>query len=105
MLFDTLATDELLTLPVAVLLHRLFHEEDFQVLDQRALRFACSCSRDRVAAMLQSLGKDEAYAALADGVASIRCEFCGHTYLFDRQQIEDLFVKAAVHAPASDKLQ
>src|SRR5690606_8289028 len=67
MLFDTLGEAELLELSAATLLQRLFHEEGVQALGQKPLRFACSCSRQRVAAMLHSLGADEARAAVIDG--------------------------------------
>src|SRR5690606_20026732 len=65
-LFDTLGSDELLGLPFDALLHRLFHEEQPQSLGDRPLHFACSCSRERVSAMLQALGQDEALAAVID---------------------------------------
>ena len=90
-LFETLSPPELLDWPTHTLLRRLFHEDGAQVLDVRPLRFACSCSRERVASMLQSLGEDEAEAAAADGVAQIRCEFCGQQYHFDADQIAEIF--------------
>ena len=104
-LFDTLRSDELLALPGSQLLHRLFHEEAVQILAERPLRFACSCSRDRVAAMLHSLGEDEARAALADGQADVRCEFCGQRYLFSGPQIEELFALSGVGVQAPERLQ
>lgn len=92
-LFDTLSPAELLAWPTATLLHRLFHEESPQALGERPLRFACSCSRERVGAMLRSLGHDEAEAAMEanGGEVRVRCEFCGETYDFDPGQIEALF--------------
>jgi len=104
-LFDTLGEAELLDTPPALLLHRLFHEEQPQMLGERALRFACSCSRERVEGMLQSLGQAEATAALADGVAEVRCEFCGQRYLFSRDEIDELFTQPAVRMEAPDRLQ
>ena len=104
-LFDTLAEAELLATPVPVLLHRLFHEESPQVLTERPVRFGCSCSRERVASMLQSLGQEEAVAALADGVADVRCEFCGQQYRFTPPQIEELFDHPAVDMEAPARLQ
>ena len=42
------------------------------------------CTRERVAAMLHSLGRDEVEAALReDGVAEVTCEFCNTRYHFD----------------------
>ena len=104
-LFDTLAEAELLATPVPVLLHRLFHEESPQVLTERPVRFGCSCSRERVASMLQSLGQEEAVAALADGEAEVRCEFCGQEYRFSPSQIAELFRQPKVDVDAPSRLQ
>ncbi|NUS38040.1 MAG: Hsp33 family molecular chaperone HslO [Lysobacter sp.] len=90
-LFDTLTPRELLEWPAETLLRRLFPEDTIEVMGSRPLRFACSCSRERVASMLQSLGEEEAMAAAAGGVAEIRCEFCGQQYRFDPEQIGALF--------------
>ena len=98
-LFDTLSDAELLALPGPTLIHRLFHEEAPELLEGRDLRFGCSCSRERVEAMLESLGREEAEAALADGVARVRCEFCGQGYNFSESEIAGLFAP-----PPSDPL-
>lgn len=104
-LFDTLDTQELLALPATTLLNRLFSEEEVQRLGEKPLSFACSCSRERVSAMLQSLGSDEAHAALADGEATIRCEFCGQSYRFDRAGIDALFTSPGLQSPMPDRVQ
>jgi len=104
-LFDTLGEEELLATDPHQLLHRLFHEEAPERMAERSLRFACSCSRERVAAMLQSLGEEEATAALADGVAEVRCEFCGQKYQFDTNQIRELFALPSVGLEAPARLQ
>ncbi|MFT3669289.1 MAG: Hsp33 family molecular chaperone HslO [Pseudoxanthomonas sp.] len=104
-LFDTLHEPELLAVPTRELLHRLFHEEAPQILTERPIRFGCSCSRERVASMLQSLGEEEATAALADGVAEVRCEFCGQEYRFTPSQIAELFSLPPVDVEAPGRLQ
>ncbi|WP_189454881.1 Hsp33 family molecular chaperone HslO [Cognatilysobacter bugurensis] len=105
-LFDTLATDELLAVPVEELTHRLFHEDGARLLDDRPLSFACSCSRSRVESMLVSLGAEEARAAVQDdGLAQVRCEFCGENYRFDAAQIETLFSQADTELPPPNRLQ
>lgn len=104
-LFDTLREPELLAVPTRELLHRLFHDESAQILTERPVRFGCSCSRGRVASMLQSLGKEEATAALADGEAEVRCEFCGQEYRFTPSQIEELFSLPPVDVEAPGRLQ
>jgi molecular chaperone Hsp33 len=106
-LFDTLEPRELLDLSAATLLHRLFHEDGVQVLDSRSLRFACSCSRERVEAMLQSLGEAEAMAAATGrgGEAEIRCEFCGQRYCFSVAEVDALFTGSGRPMAAPDRLQ
>jgi len=104
-LFDTLTQDELLALPAATLLRRLFHEEGVEVLGERPLRFGCSCSHERVSSMLRSLGEDEARAALIGGRAEVRCEFCGERYHFDPDEIEALFAQPAPTSEPPRRLQ
>lgn len=104
-LFDTLTPTELLDLPGDTLLGRLFHEDGVQVLGSKPLRFACSCSRDRVGAMLASLGHDEARAAAADGEASVRCEFCGQRYTFPPEEIEALLALRDQEMAAPERVQ
>jgi molecular chaperone Hsp33 len=104
-LFDTLKPDELLQWPAQTLLTRLFHEDGVRLLGDKPLRFACSCSRERVAAMLESLGPDEARAAVIDGSADIRCEFCGQAYRFTGDEVEALFGRPGPEVQAPGALQ
>ena len=106
-LFDTLRPEELLEWTSDDLLTRLFHEDGVTVMGGKPLRFACSCSRERVEAMLVSLGEDEAEAAVAaaGGQALIRCEFCGQSYRFDAEEIASLFAVATAEVAAPERLQ
>lgn len=104
-LFETLSPAELLAWDSDTLLHRLFHQESPEPLGGRGLRFGCSCSRDRVAGMLRALGPEEARAAVIDGTATVRCEFCGHTWRFDRAAIDALFTAAQASQDAPARLQ
>lgn len=104
-LFATLGTPELLATPGPELLRRLFHEEAPELVAVRPLSFACSCSRGRVEAMLASLGREEAEAALIEGTARIRCEFCGQAYEFDAAGVHALFTDPARPMDAPPRLQ
>lgn len=105
-LFETLGKQELLDTPAQTLLHRLFHEEKPELLGERPLRFACSCSRERVEGMLQSLGEEEARAAAEPtGAVEIRCEFCGREYHFPLTELDIMFQDAGVASPAPERLQ
>ncbi|PZU26047.1 MAG: heat-shock protein Hsp33 [Stenotrophomonas sp.] len=105
-LFDTLGRDELLALQGSELLHRLFHEENPQLVGDKALSFGCSCSRERVSAMLQSLGEEEARAAAEPtGQVEVRCEFCGQEYHFPLAEFGVLFTSTPANQPAPERLQ
>ncbi len=106
-LFETLAAQELLETPADTLLLRLFHEDNVRLLGDKPLRFACSCSRERVSAMLESLGEEEARASAEDnaGLADIRCEFCGEHYRYSEEEIAVLFKGRPNQWNAPDRLQ
>ncbi|WP_101924908.1 MULTISPECIES: Hsp33 family molecular chaperone HslO [Luteimonas] len=104
-LFDTLSTSELLEWPAETLLARLFPDDAPQVLGEKPLSFACSCSRERVEGMLLSLGAEEARAAVIDGEARIICEFCGQSYRFTPAEIETLLSLPSTPLDAPERLQ
>lgn len=106
-LFNTLGETELLALGPADVVQRLFHEETPEVLEASPLRFGCSCSSERVASMLVSIGREEAHAAVdaGEGEARVRCEFCGQEYRFDRGQVDRLLQTAAVELPPAQGIQ
>jgi molecular chaperone Hsp33 len=101
---STLTRSELLTLDVPTILHRLFWEEPLRVFEPQVPSFACSCSADRVRAMLKNLGRDEAESILAEREdVEIGCDFCGAQYRFDAVDIGALFASAVAQgAPSPD---
>jgi molecular chaperone Hsp33 len=58
-LAETITPAELLTLDHPTILYRLFNEQNVRVFDPRTLHFACSCTQERCATVLLTLGKDE----------------------------------------------
>jgi molecular chaperone Hsp33 len=98
----TLGQEELLATSPEQLLYRLYHEESVRLFEPRPLVFGCSCTRDRVEAVLRSLGRDEVEAALEarEGEIEVICEFCAQRYTFDRIDAEHLLsVSPAATAP------
>ncbi|HYC45695.1 MAG TPA: Hsp33 family molecular chaperone HslO [Burkholderiales bacterium] len=92
----TITQPELLELPTANLLHRLYHEEDIRLFDPRPVSFRCSCSPDRVSAMLRMLGYAEVRSILDERDAvEVTCEFCNRAYRYDSVDAEQIF--AASH--------
>ena len=91
-LLATLGEQELLGLPPDQLLLRLFHEEGVRLQPAQPLAFECSCSRERVAGMLRSLGRAENESVLAEqGSVDVTCEFCTRRYVFEASDIAEVF--------------
>ncbi|MCH8542493.1 MAG: Hsp33 family molecular chaperone HslO [Alcanivorax sp.] len=90
-LAGTLTMEELLTLPVETVLHRLFHETPPILSPADTVRFGCTCSRDKVRGTLLSLGTDELQTLLSEqGEARVNCDFCGNEELFDAVDLGQL---------------
>ncbi len=102
-LAQTLLREEMLNLPVQAILRRLFWECSMTPLDRRRPTFACTCSRDKVGAMLRMLGREEVDSILAErGEVAVKCEFCNNDYRFDAVDSAQLFTSGvAPQAPTS----
>jgi molecular chaperone Hsp33 len=95
-LAGTLTAPELLELPSATLLRRIFHEEDLRLFEPAPVYFQCTCSRARVERILRALGEREAQEVLAErGAVEVRCEFCNRNYRFDAVDVAALFASEA----------
>lgn len=93
LLAGTLTRDELLTLAPEQLLKRLFWEETLRLFDPLEPKFACTCSRKRVANMLRGLGREEIDSLITErGLAEVGCDFCGAQYTFDAVDVGEVFV-------------
>lgn len=91
-LAQTLTTEEALSLPANEVLHRLFHEETVRVFEPNALAFECTCSKDRCADAIRTLGMDEAVElAMENGHIDIDCQFCHERYAFTPDDVRHLF--------------
>src|SRR3990167_8046967 len=109
-LASTLKQEELLTLDADTILRRMFWEEDVRRFEHQqgatGPRFACTCSRERVAGMLRSLGQEEVESIIAEqGQVEIGCDFCGEHYHFDPIDAGELFTEGVVTPPGSTRLQ
>ena len=81
------------------LLATLFPDDDVRAFRARVPRFGCSCSRQRVAAVLKLLGSAEVESILAEkGNVAVDCEFCNRRYDFAAAEARALF--EAPPAPA-----
>ena len=85
---ETITNEELLTLPPETILRRLFLEESAEngvrSFPARPIRFACRCSRTKVADILRMLGEEEVQSILSEqGAVETICDFCAKPYRFD----------------------
>ena len=102
----TLTREELLTLDVDTILHRLFWEEKVIRFEPQTPRFACTCSRERVGNMIRSLGAAEAEGILAErGEIEVGCDFCGQQYRFDAVDAAQIFTSPGDQPPVTKAVQ
>jgi molecular chaperone Hsp33 len=102
----TLTREELLTLDVGTILHRLFWEEKVIRFEPQTPRFACTCSRERVGNMIRSLGAAEAEGILAErGEIEVGCDFCGQQYRFDAVDAAQIFTSPGDQPPVTKAVQ
>lgn len=97
MLAETVKSEELLTLDVETLLHRLFHEENLRLYDGELLSFECGCSQQKVDDMLIGLGRKEAQDTLHEqGKIEVTCDFCNTHYEVDEIDLERIFSETVI---------
>lgn len=98
-LADTVTDGELLSLDIETLLHRLFHEEDLRIFEGDTIKFQCSCSQDKIEAMVHSLGQEEAEKILGEQQEiAVDCEFCNRHYQLDAIDVKRIFTENAVNS-------
>ncbi len=93
MLLETVREAELLdeTLTPEALLYRLFHEERVQVFAPVSVQPGCSCTRERVEAMLLGFPAGEIESMrLEDGGIEVTCRFCNRRYRLAREEVDAL---------------
>ncbi len=73
---------------------------EYDVFDELDVEYRCTCSRERTARAVYSLGREEAEKLLAEQVAEgkpeeieLSCRFCGGKYVFEKEEIQKMFDK------------
>ena len=76
---------------IEALLNAIYGNDEYKRLSEEDLRFACDCSRQRFEEALATLGKTELQEMQEqDHGAEIICQFCGKTYEFSENDLEDI---------------
>lgn len=73
----------------------LFSDQPIRWLETMEVRYACTCSRERVRSILISLGEGELKQLIEEqGKAEVTCHFCKEKYLLDKGELEELLKEA-----------
>jgi molecular chaperone Hsp33 len=91
-LLATLADDELADpdLSAERMLFRLYHETGVRVFSPVALEERCTCSAERIEAMLRdNFSPEERAEMVVDGEIEVVCEFCSADYHFKLHEFEE----------------
>ena len=87
----------------AELLATALGEVPFEILDERPVSFACSCSYDRAVSMISSIERDELETILReDRGAAMTCHFCNETYRLDEGALEGILAAGAQVSSVGD---
>ena len=78
------------------LLGHLMGQLPYQVLERRAVKFLCTCSKARLNDTLVSLGKKEIADLISDGKAEIVCHFCNEHYAFNVEELQQILEQAGM---------
>ncbi|HEY1609555.1 MAG TPA: Hsp33 family molecular chaperone HslO [Paraburkholderia sp.] len=90
---STLSRDEMLEQEPETLFRRLFWQENVHHFEPTGARFQCSCSREKVGAMLRMLGREEVEGVIEErGHVEVHCDYCNQRYEFDPVDVAQLFV-------------
>lgn len=105
-LATTIKSEELLAVPTAELIHRLFWQEDLMRLEPATVQWHCPCTRERVGNMLHMLGREEIESILTEQEnIEVSCNFCGKPYLFDAVDSAQLFIAKSDQPEANSSSQ
>ena len=64
---------------------------DYQILEEREVKFECNCSFERAVTLISSLGREEVASMLAeDKGAKMTCGFCNELYTLDEANLQEM---------------
>lgn len=97
-LANTLTEEEALTLEPHDILHRLFHQDQVRLFEEKPIAFKCSCSRNKSLSSLVLVPRNELEEILAEeGKVNMNCDFCLAHYQFDSIDIEQIFANEGIN--------
>jgi molecular chaperone Hsp33 len=92
MLTETLKPEELTDLKSNDILYRLYNEEQVRLPEVEALKFGCTCSKERCSVALQQIGVQAVHETLEEqNPITMDCQFCNSRYTFTAEEALGLF--------------
>lgn len=90
-LFSTIESSELLDPVISSeqLLYRLFHEHGVRVFPGQDVIDDCSCSREKILAILEGFSAEEIAESTDKGKIHVKCEFCSKAYEFNPDDFDN----------------
>lgn len=68
---------------------------DVEVLDRSCAEYKCTCSREKTSRALASIRKSDLKEIIdEDGMAEMCCNFCNKKYIFDKEELLNLYNKS-----------
>ncbi|MGO3445681.1 MAG: Hsp33 family molecular chaperone HslO, partial [Pseudoalteromonas distincta] len=91
-LSHTIKDEELLELDANSVLTRLYHEDNPRVFEPQSIQFKCGCTREKTMTALVNIGQQALLDDVAEhGEIKISCHYCLKDYLFDEQDVKNIF--------------
>ena len=76
------------------MLRKLLSDFEVEILEKTPIEYRCTCSRERMARALISMGPDELQSLIDEqGQADLTCRFCDRKQHFSREDLEEMMTK------------
>jgi len=77
------------------LLSEIFQDNHFTLVEERQIKFTCSCSRERVERSLALIGVEELGAIIKEeGRATVKCDFCSKEYVVEKKALTQMIERS-----------
>ncbi len=89
-LLHSVRTQELLDTDLSLekLLYRLYHLNNLHFFIQKAIKFGCRCSQEKVIEMLKRFPEQDRQEMAVDGEIKVDCQFCGKSYTLTLKDLD-----------------
>lgn len=97
LLANTLTSSELINDNLELIIGKLFNEDNVVMFPEHQVRFACSCSRNRVSEILCNLGKAELESLIEEeGNIKVDCDYCNTEYRFTQAELKKFVLQLSI---------